>query len=395
MNSSPRSENIFISYRRDDAAGHAGRLYDALSQRFPNRVFMDINKIEAGDDFVEVLDKAVGDCAVLLALIGRDWARITGADGKRRLENPNDFVRIEVASALKRNIRVIPVLVENAPMPNEADLPPDLDPLTRRNALEISDKRWDYDVDQLSRVLEKEIYGADYQRPVSHGTGDGAVAHRLTSTGTGDGSVPAKSMSLWKKLAIGAGSLLALLFIIGLFTPEEETASLAGASATTTPAATGAKAANETVTPPAGRAIVSGTQAEFIFPVENTQQWKWFLAESKPDEDEYSWQVLLDGSDGHYEFHLYEQKSRDDRPRTGDLKSFLQATGTLILRGNGKYTGRDLSLSARPGPAQISLLVTGPRVAKIFAGKPEDVTFEVVSPGKPGQSVTVPVTYQN
>ncbi|HEX8071631.1 MAG TPA: toll/interleukin-1 receptor domain-containing protein [Pyrinomonadaceae bacterium] len=114
---------IFISYRRDDTAGHAGRLYDGLSARFgDDLIFMDIDQLEPGEDFVQVIEEAVGSCEILIALIGRSWLTNYDAAG-RRLDNPNDFVRLEIATALARNIRVIPILVQGAQMPRPEDLP--------------------------------------------------------------------------------------------------------------------------------------------------------------------------------------------------------------------------------------------------------------------------------
>lgn len=146
---------IFLSYRRDDSAGHAGRLFDRLSEHFGReRLFMDVDHIEPGEDFVQVIEAAVGSSAVLLVVIGRRW--LTSGDvTARRIDNPNDFVRLEVASALASNIRVIPVLVQDATMPGPQDLPDDLLSLTRRNAIELSDLRWNRDVDQLISGLER------------------------------------------------------------------------------------------------------------------------------------------------------------------------------------------------------------------------------------------------
>jgi len=149
---------IFSSYRRDDSAGYAGRLYDRLSDRFgKDQVFMDVAKIEPGLDFVEVIEEAVGSCDVLIALIGKQWLTITDATGRRRLDDPEDLVRLEIAAALSRNIRVIPVLVRGATMPRSRDLPKALEKLARRNALEISDTRFDYDVNRLIETLESAI----------------------------------------------------------------------------------------------------------------------------------------------------------------------------------------------------------------------------------------------
>jgi hypothetical protein len=149
---------IFISYRRDDSGGWAGRLYDRISQHLGrDNVFMDIDTIEPGLDFVEVIEQAVGSCDALIALIGKQWLTITDDAGRRRLDNPEDFVRLEIAAALARNIRVIPALVQAARMPRSADLPDVLKLLARRNAIEISDRRFHYDVDQLIEVLGKVL----------------------------------------------------------------------------------------------------------------------------------------------------------------------------------------------------------------------------------------------
>jgi hypothetical protein len=151
---SKRAANIFVNYRRDDSAGHAGRLFDRLEGRFPGRVFMDVDTIEPGIDFKDVIDQAVGCCEVLIVVIGREWLHLKDATGQRRLDNPNDFVRMEIGTALDRHIRVIPVLVEGAAMPRPEELPPDLVKLTRRNAIELSDARWSFDVDRLIQTIE-------------------------------------------------------------------------------------------------------------------------------------------------------------------------------------------------------------------------------------------------
>jgi hypothetical protein len=153
----PRRANIFISYRRGDSAGHTGRLFDRLSHRFPERVFMDVDTIQPGIDFVESIEQAVGCCEVVVVMIGREWLSLTDAAGRRRLDDPGDFVRLEIATALARDICVIPVLVEGAAMPRPEDLPPDLARLTRRNAIELSDARWTFDVNRLIVAIEKVL----------------------------------------------------------------------------------------------------------------------------------------------------------------------------------------------------------------------------------------------
>lgn len=150
------SKGIFISYRRADASGHAGRLFDRLAAHFgKDAVFMDVEGIEAGVDFVDVIGEAVGSCAVLLAVMGRNWLSSADEQGRRRLEDPQDFIRLEIGNALARKVRVVPVLVEGAQMPAAEQLPEELRPLTRRQALELRDNRWDSDVESLIAVIER------------------------------------------------------------------------------------------------------------------------------------------------------------------------------------------------------------------------------------------------
>jgi len=150
---------ILISYRREDTAGHAGRLYDLLVERFgPDRIFMDVDTISPGDDFVEVIRSAVTSSDVLIALIGREWLIVEHPSGHRRLDDPDDFVALELATALEGGVRVVPVLVQGAAMPAAEALPLRLRALARRNAVEISDTRFRRDaaalIDSLRRILE-------------------------------------------------------------------------------------------------------------------------------------------------------------------------------------------------------------------------------------------------
>jgi hypothetical protein len=148
---------VFISYRREDSPGHAGRVFDRVRARFGAAVFMDVTAIDAGADFVDAIEQAVGTCDVLLAIIGPQWVGAADGAGGRRLEHPNDFIRLEIASALKRNVRVVPVLVDGARLPTAGDLPDDLQPLLRRNAVELRDARWDADIEQLIASLERMV----------------------------------------------------------------------------------------------------------------------------------------------------------------------------------------------------------------------------------------------
>jgi TIR domain-containing protein len=146
---------VFISYRREETAGHAGRLYDVMSNRFgESNVFMDVD-IAPGVDFVQRITEAVGGCHVLLVIMGPRWATIANGSSLARIFQPDDFVRLEVETAIRHsNVTVIPVLVGGAKMPDPTALPAPLRDLTRRNALELSDTRWRYDVDRLMGALD-------------------------------------------------------------------------------------------------------------------------------------------------------------------------------------------------------------------------------------------------
>lgn len=150
---------IFISYRRDDTEGHAGRLYEDLVERFGRQaVFFDVSAIEPGQDFRKAIDANVARCSVLLAMIGPRWLDASG--GARRIDDAGDFVRLEIASALQRDIPVVPVLVQGAKMPAAAQLPADLADLAWRNAVELSHARWPSDVQVLAQALSAHMGGA-------------------------------------------------------------------------------------------------------------------------------------------------------------------------------------------------------------------------------------------
>jgi hypothetical protein len=141
---------IFLSYRRADSEGYVGRMYDYLAQRFDEQnLFLDVATIEAGADFPAAIEEALAQCDVLVAVIGPGWLNATDRRGRRRLDQPDDYVRLEVATALRRNLHVVPALVRGARLPNASKLPEDLAPLTQRNYIEISHKRFAYDMDQL------------------------------------------------------------------------------------------------------------------------------------------------------------------------------------------------------------------------------------------------------
>jgi len=150
------SGQIFISYRREQSGWWAGRLYDRLCRDFDrSQIFMDIDTIALGADFVDSIETTVAKCDLLIALIGNNWLTSKDDQGERRLDNPEDFVRIEIATALKRGIRVIPVLVDGALMPQSGELPDDLKPLARRQALELNHDRFDIDFKRLASTIRR------------------------------------------------------------------------------------------------------------------------------------------------------------------------------------------------------------------------------------------------
>jgi hypothetical protein len=159
------SGQIFISYRRDDSSAWAGRLSDRLNSHFPsNQIFMDVDTIEPGIDFVEAIEESVSSCDVLIAVIGTRWLNSSNSAGKRRLEISEDSVRVEISTALKRGIRVIPVLVEGATIPEAADLPDDLKALVRRNALKLSHDRFRTESELLASIVGQVLEKAEAKR---------------------------------------------------------------------------------------------------------------------------------------------------------------------------------------------------------------------------------------
>ncbi|HEV8393031.1 MAG TPA: toll/interleukin-1 receptor domain-containing protein [Vicinamibacterales bacterium] len=148
---------VFISYRRSDSQAQTGRLYDRLNRAFPGMFFRDVSEIGVGVDFVAHVERAVGASVALIAVIGPTWVSAADEKGARRLDSPDDFVRVEVRSALARKIRIIPVLVGNTEMVEDEHLPDDLKPLTRWNAIRIVEEYYDQGIEKLVRSLVPEL----------------------------------------------------------------------------------------------------------------------------------------------------------------------------------------------------------------------------------------------
>jgi TIR domain len=170
---------IFISYRRDGALIHARALFERLSREFgPDEVFIDLEGIEYGVDFVDVLDRQLKGCQVMLALIDPEWATATDKHGHRRIDREYDYVRTEIVSALARGVRTVPVLIEGAEMPDPETLPELMRPLARRNALNLDFNQFDAEIDRLVAAIRKIL--AD-QVPPHTTSGSDQQAHEAAS----------------------------------------------------------------------------------------------------------------------------------------------------------------------------------------------------------------------
>jgi hypothetical protein len=174
--------SIFISYRRDDSEGEAGRLCDDLAEIFHEEsVFMDVNAIQPGRDFRKAIDESIHKCSVLLAIVGQGWLDSKDGSGQKRLDDANDFVRLEIASALVRDIPVIPVLVRGAKMPRADQLPADLRELAYRNAVELTHARWKSDLQVLIRALRPHMEAPDQEISRDNLSEDGAISRATSS----------------------------------------------------------------------------------------------------------------------------------------------------------------------------------------------------------------------
>ena len=204
---------IFISYRRDDSEGEAGRLFDDLTGAFgSDGVFMDVAGISPGVDFRKAIDDNVTSCGVLLAIMGPRWVSVSDATGKRRLEDPNDFVALEISSALKRNVPVIPVLVHDAKMPPADQLPEILKDLAYRNSVELTHTRWNSDCQLLIEALKAYVKPAkgEVGDPV-HATVAVQLPPAMPEPATAVSPTPTRS-----KTPLIVGAVCAALLIVGI-----------------------------------------------------------------------------------------------------------------------------------------------------------------------------------
>jgi len=193
---------VFISYRRDDSAGYAGRLHESLERRLgAGEVFRDVDALQPGQDFVDAIADRLGSCRACLVLIGREWLNAADASGRRRLDQEGDYVRHEIAAALARpDVAVIPVLVEGAAMPAAESLPESIRALARRHGTSLRDEAWDSDVDRLATAVR-----------CAAGIADQAVARSSRR-------FPAGSL----KWGLLAAAMVAAIFLLRMFGGDRE-----------------------------------------------------------------------------------------------------------------------------------------------------------------------------
>jgi hypothetical protein len=151
-------KRIFISYRRSDSSGHAGRLYDYLKSYFGGeRIFFDVDTIKPGTNFEQRINSELDNSEAMLVLIGDQWLESKDKEGNRRLDHPHDYVRFEVETALNKNISVIPILLQGTHMPPRNVLPDTLQDLSRRNAIRLNDDHWYSDCKLLAGILKNVL----------------------------------------------------------------------------------------------------------------------------------------------------------------------------------------------------------------------------------------------
>jgi hypothetical protein len=210
------TSGIFISYRRKDTLHVAGRLAGDLVEYFGEEaVFRDVDSIDAGLDFTTQLEKALSNCNIMLVLIGPEWV----AEMKKHFDNPQDWVRQEIATAMKRGVRVVPVLVEHATLPEEKDLPPDLKPLVNKQFRRLSDERWRGDLLMLFKML---ALVPGFQTSV---TASITKEDPLISSRTSKKTTPRRLIILAILALIGVGCIAAIIAIVSNRTTSDRTTS--------------------------------------------------------------------------------------------------------------------------------------------------------------------------
>jgi tripartite-type tricarboxylate transporter receptor subunit TctC len=213
---------VFLSYRREDSTAYAIAVHDRFMRRWgEDRVFWDIDSIRPGDDFGSTIDETLAQCCVIVTLIGTRWLDVTDAAGRRRLDDPSDFHRLELERALERRVRIIPALVGGARMPRADELPETLKALARRNAVEISDTRFNFDVERLARAVDAEITRADASAQSQDGNqgaqDESPSVERKPRAGTGGGAGRHWNFRLRGPYWVGLGAIGAAVLFSALW----------------------------------------------------------------------------------------------------------------------------------------------------------------------------------
>ena len=191
------ADGVFISYRRDDSPAHAGRLFDRICAEIGEPyVFMDVDSIELGVNFYDAIDNALSRCSVLLVVMGPNWLDTSDATGRRRIDLPQDFVRLEIETALRRGIRVIPVLIDGAAMPRSDQLPSGLSELAFRQAVKVSHAQFRSDctrlMDAITRMLSRTVPSSAAEAP--------------RAAPSAPGSLPTRQPDVWSAALLNTGA---------------------------------------------------------------------------------------------------------------------------------------------------------------------------------------------
>ncbi len=332
------ADAIFISYRRDDSEGEAGRLFDDLSRAFGTEtVFMDVAGIKPGVDFRKAIEDNVAGCGVFLAIVGPTWISLKSQDGVRRLEDPNDFVALEIASALKREVPVIPVLVHEAKMPAASLLPESLQNFAYHNSVEISHARWSSDVALLIEALKAYVTPKTSSPEATiHAT----VPVQLPAPHPPSGTMVPAVKKNWLPAVIGALAGVVLIVVIiayFLFKPGPDTAATLRADTSTS---------------------VSPTVAAASAPAPTKYVGTWKRTGGAGDTDALE-ELIISASGSGFTVHAYGrcQNPSCDWGVQPAVISESSLIATFAPPANGSDTSRTAILTAEPAQGGLDVLI--------------------------------------
>lgn len=347
---------VFISYRRDDSRGTAGRLYDDLKDRFGrSRVFRDLDAVDPGADYALAIDQFIASCDAVVVVIGTAWLDIRDDEGRRRLEDPADLVRQEIVAALASDKLVVPVLVEDARMPAAAKLPADLAPLARRNALPLSDARWEYDVGVLVARLD-DVITQDSSTVPPAGSGPASSSPPRPPPGWANRPVPpqpaprprSSSVPVW---AWGAGiaALVMVLVAVGVVVATRGGGSNGNAASagTTglTAAVSSAPATAATSAVPVTSAVVTAQPPPTALPGETA--------------------LTLSRSTGPVGTSITVAGAGFDARETVDIRFHISMLATAVTDARGSFSGAVIKVPAGSFPSfPYSVVASGRRSRK-------------------------------